>query len=135
MCSLTTVTLLTISQTFVLWNRMQDFYFRNDSRRNGRQIYKEHNAVVKGAAHVLEWEPEDGWDPLCNFLEVPVPKADFPNMNQAKAFQKTVDWYFEPRLRRAMRNLSLASASLLVGTAWVVLNIMHRVDKGSKIAS
>lgn len=103
---------------------MQDFYFRNDSRRNGPKIYKEHNAMIRGAAKVLEWEPEDGWGPLCKFLDVPVPKVEFPNMNQTEAFQKTVDWYFRPRLRRAVRNVFLASAVLLVGIAWVSLKII-----------
>lgn len=102
------------SQTLVLWHRMQSFYFLSSPRRNGPAVYTQHNALVRGLAttsssntanNFLEWEPEDGWEPLCKFLGVEVPQEEFPNMNQTEAFRETVDWYFKSRLQRAVRNL------------------------------
>lgn len=38
------------------------------------------------ADRLLEWSPADGWEPLCKFLEVPVPPAPVPHVNDAAAF-------------------------------------------------
>ncbi|HUJ07913.1 MAG TPA: sulfotransferase [Streptosporangiaceae bacterium] len=38
------------------------------------------------ADRLLEWSPADGWEPLCKFLEVPVPSAPVPHVNDASAF-------------------------------------------------
>src|ERR1700742_4420161 len=35
------------------------------------------------AERLLVWSPGDGWEPLCEFLEVPVPEADFPRVNDS----------------------------------------------------
>ena len=37
-------------------------------RRNGKWIYREHDAMVRGLVppeNLLEWSVEDGWEPLC----------------------------------------------------------------------
>lgn len=35
---------------------------------------------------LLVWSAADGWEPLCEFLEVPVPEMPFPHLNDAKEF-------------------------------------------------
>ena len=35
---------------------------------------------------LLVWSPKDGWEPLCEFLELPVPDAPFPRVNDSAAF-------------------------------------------------
>lgn len=48
-----------------------------------------HNQEVRDtvpADRLLEWSPADGWEPLCQFLEVPVPAAPVPHVNDASAF-------------------------------------------------
>jgi hypothetical protein len=35
---------------------------------------------------LLVWAPGDGWGPLCEFLEVDVPNAPLPHINDAKQF-------------------------------------------------
>ena len=32
------------------------------------------------------WSVQDGWEPLCAFLEVDVPEAQFPRLNDSKMF-------------------------------------------------
>ena len=39
---------------------------------------------------LLVWHPKDGWEPLCEFLEVPVPEAPLPNVNDTENFQKNL---------------------------------------------
>ncbi len=38
------------------------------------------------AERLLEWSPKDGWDPLCAFLELPVPDAPVPHVNDTDQF-------------------------------------------------
>jgi len=52
-----------------------------------------HNAAVR--AHVptgqlLEWSPADGWEPLCEFLEAPVPDVPLPRVNDSASFNAMV---------------------------------------------
>ena len=35
---------------------------------------------------LLVWDPGDGWEPLCAFLEVPVPEDELPRLNDTPAF-------------------------------------------------
>ena len=35
---------------------------------------------------LLVWSPKDGWEPLCEFLETPVPEVALPHVNDAKQF-------------------------------------------------
>jgi hypothetical protein len=38
------------------------------------------------AERLLVWSVADGWEPLCEFLEVPVPDTPFPHLNDADEF-------------------------------------------------
>jgi hypothetical protein len=38
------------------------------------------------ADRLLVWSVSDGWEPLCEFLEVPVPDTPFPHLNDSKGF-------------------------------------------------
>ena len=42
------------------------------------------------AERLLVWDPKDGWEPLCEFLEVPVPDAPMPYVNDTENFQKNL---------------------------------------------
>lgn len=35
---------------------------------------------------LLVWSVQEGWEPLCDFLEVDVPEAQFPRLNDSKMF-------------------------------------------------
>ncbi len=38
------------------------------------------------ADRLLVWSPDDGWEPLCEFLEVPVPSVPVPRVNASSEF-------------------------------------------------
>lgn len=47
--------------------------------------YEEWMSDVRAAAppgRLVEWQPDDGWEPLCVALGVPVPDVDFPWQNR-----------------------------------------------------
>lgn len=57
------------------------------------RTFEEHNAAVRRevpAERLLEFEVADGWEPLCEFLDRPVPDKPFPRLNDAAAFQEMV---------------------------------------------
>ena len=52
--------------------------------------FREHNEEVKRtvpADRLLIYEVREGWEPLCEFLGVPVPNTPFPRSNDRQAFQ------------------------------------------------
>ncbi|KAI0528425.1 hypothetical protein GGR58DRAFT_519072 [Xylaria digitata] len=57
--------------------------------------YTRYNDLVRDEAHkrgrrVLEWEPQDGWAPICEFLGKPLPPISlpFPHCNGKEEMQK-----------------------------------------------
>jgi hypothetical protein len=39
---------------------------------------------------LLVWQASDGWEPLCAFLEVPVPDVPFPRVNDSAEFRQRI---------------------------------------------
>jgi hypothetical protein len=73
----------------VIWDRV----FGGDMEDEARvcEIFEAHNAAVMDAApkdRLLVFEASDGWGPLCEFLEVPVPDTPYPRSNSTEEFQK-----------------------------------------------
>jgi Sulfotransferase domain len=42
------------------------------------------------ADRLLVWHPRDGWEPLCELLDLPVPDTPVPNVNDTENFQKNL---------------------------------------------
>jgi Sulfotransferase domain len=57
--------------------------------------------ITSSVESVLVWSPQDGWEPLCELLELPVPDAPFPHANDS-----------------AMFNTNLAGGAIAALTAW-----------------
>jgi sulfotransferase family protein len=52
--------------------------------------YDRHNATVRSvvpAERLVEWQPGDGWAPLCRALGVPEPADPFPHVNTTADFR------------------------------------------------
>jgi hypothetical protein len=51
-------------------------------------FHRHNNAVRESvpADRLLVWEVKEGWEPLCRFLEVDIPDAPFPNVNDKTTF-------------------------------------------------
>jgi hypothetical protein len=55
------------------------------SREKLLQGYVGHYSHIRDVVpreNLLEWEPKDGWEPLCKFLNKPVPEIPFPYANK-----------------------------------------------------
>jgi hypothetical protein len=67
----------------------QVFDHRMSERDHGTRVFREHTAEVQSAipAHrLLTFDPRDGWQSLCEFLEVELPEIPFPTTNSSKEF-------------------------------------------------
>jgi hypothetical protein len=42
------------------------------------------------ADRLLVWSVQEGWEPLCEFLELPIPDTPFPRLNDSKVFAERV---------------------------------------------
>ena len=63
------------------------------------EIYHRHNEWVRRVVpskRLLEFNPAEGWDPLCKFLQVPVPRepdgkiVEYPRTNDAAQYGRMV---------------------------------------------
>lgn len=69
-----------------------DFEGRFLDRRHALAVFNQHNAAVKAyvpPARLLVYDVKEGWEPLCRFLEVPIPpNTPFPHLNDTGAFRR-----------------------------------------------
>lgn len=67
---------------------------------------------------MLQFSVKEGWEPLCRFLEVPVPDVSFPRVNSTADIQndlKTVD-----RAGWKLMWITMFAAGAAVCAAWVL---------------
>jgi hypothetical protein len=61
--------------------------------------YEAHNRRVREAVpagRLLEWQPGDGWEPICQALATAVPDEPFPHLNTRQVFQQRLTERAEP---------------------------------------
>lgn len=74
-----------------LWNGHYRGEFKN--KEQSIEIYTKFNEEVRQfvpPGQLLEYRISDGWEPLCSFLEVPVPNQAFPYKNKRKEFKEQI---------------------------------------------
>ena len=73
----------------LIWDGLFDG--RMDDEAHVIDVYLKHNQQVKDevpADKLLVFESSQGWAPLCDFLEVPVPDGPYPRTNTTEDFAK-----------------------------------------------
>jgi hypothetical protein len=73
----------------------QTFTERFLERDEAIAAYERHNMDVRSTAdpsRLVEWEPGDGWGPICAALGVPVPQEPFPHANTTDEFRGRAGW-------------------------------------------
>jgi hypothetical protein len=51
--------------------------------------YERHNALVRATIppeRLIDWQPGDGWEPVCSRLNLPIPYEPFPHANTREEF-------------------------------------------------
>ena len=87
-----------------------------DMRANAKRLYHEHAQLVRDRApsgRFLEYDPEQGWEPLCQFLNLPIPAEPFPRGNVAQEFHQRIEGAMKPRIQRGMRKAAVVTATAI----------------------
>jgi hypothetical protein len=69
---------------YPMLNKLFQTFFRGDFPNEGKQVYKEHVAEVRSLGppeRLLEYNINDGWAPLCEFLDEEISSDPFSNIN------------------------------------------------------
>ncbi|KAL8762519.1 MAG: hypothetical protein Q9184_001479 [Pyrenodesmia sp. 2 TL-2023] len=86
---------------------------KREMQDKARGKYREHYAMVKRVtppSRLLLFKLDDGWEPLCSFLQRPIPDIEFPRVNESAALSEKI------RLiaRRGVRNAIVSCFKLVV---------------------
>ncbi|KAK3293643.1 uncharacterized protein B0H64DRAFT_364406 [Chaetomium fimeti] len=104
--------------------RAADGDLKRAIRGNARWVQREHANMVRGLVpkeRLLEWYIEDGWAPLCKFLDKPIPDVPFPHANAVSSGWKAREEQANKRwVNGAFLNL------ILVGLGIVSIVIARR---------
>lgn len=78
-----------------MWKEMVTTLFNNkftgelDNKEACRKAFERHYENIRKdipASRIVEWRPGDGWEPICNALDLPVPDESFPHRNTTEEF-------------------------------------------------
>jgi hypothetical protein len=75
----------------LIWRRAHEGTMANRAR--ALAFYRDHIERVKAsvpADRLLIYSVDQGWEPLCRFLGLPVPATPFPNVNDRAAIKKII---------------------------------------------
>ena len=99
------------------------FHDRFEDKEYARQIFEAHIEEVKRHVpkeRLLVYHVKEGWEPLCNFLNVPIPETEFPRLNDSKEFQKYISAMKTASL--VVNTLAVAVPVAIAGAAWWYYN-------------
>lgn len=103
----------------VFWNGC--FSGKMSDRKHATQVFLDHIERVKRTVppeRLLVFNVSEGWEPLCNFLGLPVPDKPFPHINDSATFrpmlQHIVTWQRVTAARRQAYAVALMLALLVV---------------------
>jgi hypothetical protein len=82
------------AQEFAEKNLIRDTFHNDLTKANCLKCYRDHiENVKKECPHekLLVFDVKEGWEPLCKFLNKPVPDVDFPNVNNVDGYNESTD--------------------------------------------
>ena len=91
---------------------------KEELQATARKLYREHYDDVRRLCpkeRLLDFQLEDGWDPLCNFLGKQKPEVPFPRLNEGAALAEKFNEFNKRSLLLVLRNLALVIVSVFVG--------------------
>ena len=98
---------------------------RQEMQEKARDKYEEHYASVERVTppkQLLKFNLEDGWDPLCKFLNKPIPDVEFPRVNEGAALSEKMGLIAQRGMRNALGSSAKVVLPLAVLTiAWWII--------------
>jgi len=94
-----------------------------------RQGFLDHNARVRSLApkdRFLDFEPGQGWGPLCQFLDKPEPAGPFPKTNEGNTTANILQMVYRAVLWRKAKRAAPAVAAFSVGIlGWIAWRMKY----------
>lgn len=113
-----------------------DTFFKGDFKKYGKRVFNDYYAQVRSMVppeNLLEYRMGQGWEPLCEFLKVPVPEGKkFPHTNDTEGFVDRC----KARNRAQMCNVAFRALVVGGGVVAAVLSAsltFHRL--GARLAA
>ncbi|KAM0366855.1 hypothetical protein ACHAPK_008335, partial [Fusarium culmorum] len=72
---------------------------------------------------LLEWTVQDGWEPLCKFLDKPIPDEPFPHVNKALGWDDRVAETSKRYMWSALPGLAMVT-TVTIGLGAVAYKIL-----------
>ena len=97
--------------------------FDDDFEKNGKRVYQEHYDLVRSIVpkdNLYEYQIGEGWEGLCEFLEVPVTEVPYPNVNEASAFRDRNWIRFKLSFQRGLPKLAGTTLTTIAVVSWGV---------------
>lgn len=73
----------------LIWTGIFDVRF--EDRDHAEQVFEHHTEEVLARCdpeRLLVFDVSEGWEPLCGFLDVPVPTREFPHVNDSASLRR-----------------------------------------------
>jgi len=107
-------------------------FFGGSFASNGVWKHQEHIAMVRGLGlpreRLLEWQAADGWAPLCEFLNKPIPAdVPFPKGNPTTEWMQRVGATMQEHNKRALRKMAVFGALVIAFISWLAYVVVRRV--------
>lgn len=95
-------------------------------RANAREAYDRHHRAIMEVVpqdKLLLYKLGDGWGPLCEFLDKPVPDVEFPWVNEAKAVRQTLMRKFNSQILDAGKIVApwVVAAAAVGYASWMMV--------------
>ena len=101
------------------------FNGRFEDKQYAIEVFERHNEEVKGRVpkdRLLVYEVKEGWEPLCNFLDVKVPETPFPHLNDSDSFRKMFT-----------RRLAIVAAFPVLALGLLVFLVVRKLWKSGRV--
>lgn len=102
------------------WLGMQ--YDKESMRSRARKAYTDHYANVRRITppeRLLEFQLQDGWEPLCKFLDKPIPNQPFPMVNDTADLEEKIGLLLTRAAKYyASKALFWLIAAILIAFVW-----------------
>lgn len=74
-----------------MFQKLNEVLYDGNFELNGQKSFAEHYKLVKSLVppeKLLEYNINEGWEPLCRFLGKPIPSEPMPFINQSAGFKE-----------------------------------------------
>ena len=111
-----------LTATMPVWMNMtiDDVNFYSPA---ARESFKKQYELVRRIVpkdRLLEYKVQDGWQPLCDFLDLPVPDEEFPKSNDSDEFIAAHKAMWWKAFNNLVRTLTVTVAIPMLGVALAV---------------